>query len=139
MVARGCQAPAAAAEFLGRKLHVEAARLAVDRDHVTVSPQPDRAADRRLRADLGDAEAARAAQGAPVLITLVCAHSRLAKFTVHALKRVTHRTFQIRKERNAADSHRCELRQRHASLPRRQHVLDQCSLTQFIEVRNIFL
>src|SRR5579885_1012280 len=53
-------------EFLGRQLDVERALLGVDLDDVAVADEADRPADRRFRADMADAEAARRAGEAPV-------------------------------------------------------------------------
>src|SRR5262249_39226315 len=49
-------------EFRFAQLDIERAFLRVDRDHVAVAQQCDRAADRRLRPDMADAAAARAAR-----------------------------------------------------------------------------
>src|SRR3546814_2045717 len=48
------------------QLDVERALLGIDGDDVAVLEQADRAADRRLRPDVADAEAARGAREAPV-------------------------------------------------------------------------
>src|SRR4029079_9277793 len=48
-------------KFLSGQLHVGRSLHGVDLDDVAVADQPDRAADRRLRSDMADAEAARRA------------------------------------------------------------------------------
>src|SRR5580658_322745 len=53
-------------ELGGIELHVERARMGVDLDDVAIAHQRDRPADRRLRPDMADAEAARRAREPPV-------------------------------------------------------------------------
>jgi hypothetical protein len=67
-VARGCCHFAAALRASVRlvELDIERAGGGVDDDHVAVAQQADRAADRRLRPDMADAEAARGAGEAAV-------------------------------------------------------------------------
>src|SRR5260221_9019044 len=48
------------------ELDAEGAGLGVDGDNIAVAQQPDRAADRRLRPDMADAEAAGGAGETPV-------------------------------------------------------------------------
>src|SRR5579871_3403968 len=48
----------AAREFVGGKLHVERALLGIEHDDVAILHEPDRAADRRFRPDMADAETA---------------------------------------------------------------------------------
>src|SRR5690242_14137855 len=53
-------------QFVGGQLHVERSLHGIDLDDVAVADQPDRAADRRFRSDMADAEAARRAGEASV-------------------------------------------------------------------------
>src|SRR4029079_17116057 len=53
-------------EFLGGAFHVERTLHRIDLDDVAVADQPDRAADRRLRPDMADAEPARGAREASI-------------------------------------------------------------------------
>src|SRR5690606_40469028 len=53
-------------EFLGAQTHIERSLDGVHLDDVAVADERDRTADRRLRPDMADAEAARCARKAPV-------------------------------------------------------------------------